>query len=92
VRLGIGLTSDHEATVRGVYLVMAPAAWFTLVPLAHASLLSGVVLSLGTAVGSHSRREDVVNCPMCPAWMGGGMALGLVIGVLLVVLLVVLIV
>jgi len=47
----IGLTSDDEVTVRGVYLVMAPAAWFVLVPLAHASLLSGIALSLGTAWG-----------------------------------------
>ena len=30
---------------------MAPAAWFVLVPLAHASLLSGIVLSLGTTWG-----------------------------------------
>jgi len=47
----IGLTSQDEATVRGAYLVMAPAAWFVLVPLAHASLLSGVALSLGTTWG-----------------------------------------
>jgi hypothetical protein len=47
----IGLTSQHPPTVRGVYLVMAPAAWFVLVPLAHASLLSGVVISLGTPWG-----------------------------------------
>ena len=47
----IGLTSPDERTVRGAYLVMAPAAWFVLVPLAHASLLSGIVLSLGTAWG-----------------------------------------
>lgn len=47
----IGLTSQDERTVRGAYLVMAPAAWFVLVPLAHASLLSGVVLSLGTPWG-----------------------------------------
>ena len=47
----IGLTSNNEATARGAYLVMAPAAWFVLVPLAHASLLSGIVLSLGTAWG-----------------------------------------
>ena len=47
----IGLTSQDERTVRGVYLVMAPAAWFVLVPLAHASLLSGIVLSLGTTWG-----------------------------------------
>ena len=47
----IGLTSDEETTVRGAYLVMAPAAWFVLVPLAHASLLSGIALSLGTTWG-----------------------------------------
>lgn len=47
----IGLTSEDERTVRGAYLVMAPAAWFFLVPLAHASLLSGIALSLGTAWG-----------------------------------------
>jgi hypothetical protein len=48
---GVGLTSRDEVTVRGAYLVMAPAAWFVLVPLAHASLVSGVALSLGTAWG-----------------------------------------
>lgn len=48
---GVGLTSQDEATVRGAYLVMAPAAWFVLVPLAHASLLSGIVLSLTTTWG-----------------------------------------
>ena len=47
----IGLTSEDEATVRGAYLVMAPAAWFVLVPLAHASLLSGIAISLGTPWG-----------------------------------------
>ena len=47
----IALNSSDERIVRGVYLVMAPAAWFVLVPLAHGSLLSGVVLSLGTTWG-----------------------------------------
>jgi hypothetical protein len=47
----IGLASSDERTVRGAYLVMAPAAWFVLVPLAHASLFSGLVLSLGTPWG-----------------------------------------
>jgi hypothetical protein len=47
----IAITSEDEGTVRGAYLVMAPAAWFVLVPLAHASLLSGIALSLGTAWG-----------------------------------------
>jgi hypothetical protein len=48
---GIGLTSQDEPTVRGAYLVMAPAAWLVLVPLAHASLLSGIAISLGTPWG-----------------------------------------
>ena len=47
----IGFISDDEVKVRGAYLLMAPAAWFVLVPLAHASLLSGLVLSLGTSWG-----------------------------------------
>ena len=47
----IGYISDDPVQVRGAYLLMAPAAWFVLVPLAHASLLSGIVLSLGTTWG-----------------------------------------
>ena len=47
----VGLTSHDEQTVRGVYLVMEPAAWFVLVPLAFASLLTGIVQSLGTTWG-----------------------------------------
>lgn len=47
----IAMTSQDERTVRGAYLVMAPAAWFVLVPLVHASLLTGIALSLGTTWG-----------------------------------------
>ncbi|MDP9473164.1 MAG: DUF2269 domain-containing protein [Chloroflexota bacterium] len=47
----VGLTSQHAETVRGAYLVMEPAAWFVLVPLAFASLLTGIVQSLGTKWG-----------------------------------------
>lgn len=47
----VGLTSPDAQTVRGAYLVMEPAAWFVLVPLAFASLLSGLVMSLGTTWG-----------------------------------------
>lgn len=47
----IGLTSADAATVRGVYLVMEPAARFVLVPLAIASLVTGIVQSLGTKWG-----------------------------------------
>jgi hypothetical protein len=47
----IGLTSQDAQTVRGAYLVMEPAARFVLVPLAFASLLTGIVQSLGTEWG-----------------------------------------
>lgn len=47
----VGLTSQDPQTVRGAYLVMEPAAWFVLVPLAFASLLTGLIQSLGTAWG-----------------------------------------
>jgi hypothetical protein len=47
----IGLTSDDAQTVRGAYLVMEPAARWALIPLALASLLSGLAQSLGTAWG-----------------------------------------
>jgi hypothetical protein len=60
----IGVTSDDERTVRGAYLVMAPAAWFVLVPLAHASLLSGIALSLGTTWGLFRHYWVVVKLGM----------------------------
>jgi uncharacterized membrane protein len=47
----VGLTSDDAQTVRGVYLVMEPAAWLVLLPLAIASLLTGLIQSLGTVWG-----------------------------------------
>ncbi|MDQ4081332.1 MAG: DUF2269 domain-containing protein, partial [Actinomycetota bacterium] len=47
----VGLTSQDGETVRGTYLVMEPAASFVLVPLALASLLTGLVQSLGTTWG-----------------------------------------
>jgi uncharacterized membrane protein len=47
----VGLTSQDAATVRGAYLVMEPAARIVLVPLALASLLTGVIQSLGSAWG-----------------------------------------
>lgn len=47
----VGLTSQDAQTVRGVYLVMEPTARFTLLPLALASLFSGLIQSLGTTWG-----------------------------------------
>lgn len=47
----IGLSSADPGTVRGAYLVMEPAAWFVLLPLAVASLVTGIIQSLGTKWG-----------------------------------------
>jgi uncharacterized membrane protein len=47
----VGLTSRDAQTVRGAYLVMEPTARLVLVPLAFASLITGIVQSLGTTWG-----------------------------------------
>lgn len=47
----VGMTGHDTQTVRGAYVVMEPAAWFVLVPLAFASLVTGLVQALGTAWG-----------------------------------------
>jgi hypothetical protein len=47
----VGLTSGDQQTVRGAYLAMERAAWLVLVPLAFASLLTGIVQSLVTTWG-----------------------------------------
>ncbi len=47
----VGLTSQDAQTVRGSYLVMEPITWFVLVPLTLASLLTGLVQSMGTTWG-----------------------------------------
>ncbi len=46
-----GLTSPDAQRVRAVYLSMEVLGWFVLVPLSLASLLTGLVQSLGTAWG-----------------------------------------
>jgi hypothetical protein len=46
-----GLTSQDPPTVRGAYLVMELTGWVVLVPLSLASLLTGLVSSLGSAWG-----------------------------------------
>ena len=45
------LVSDDAGLVRGAYLSMEVLGWFVLMPLALASLLSGVAQSLGTNWG-----------------------------------------
>jgi uncharacterized membrane protein len=47
----IALTSNDVPTVRGVFLVMEPAASYTLVPLAVVSLVTGLIQSLATPWG-----------------------------------------
>jgi len=46
-----GLTSQDAQTVRGAYLTMELIGWYALVPLSLASLLTGLVQSLGTTWG-----------------------------------------
>ena len=46
-----GLASDDVQQVRAVYVAMEVIAWFVIVPLAFASLLTGLVQSLGTQWG-----------------------------------------
>lgn len=45
------LTSPDVQTVRGTYLAMELTGWYVLVPLCLASLLTGLVMSLGTPWG-----------------------------------------
>lgn len=46
-----GLTSEDAQTVRAVYLTMELVGWYALVPLALASLLTGLAQSLSTQWG-----------------------------------------
>lgn len=46
-----GLTSQDAQMVRAAYLAMGLTAWFVIVPLSLASLLTGLVQSLGTKWG-----------------------------------------
>lgn len=46
-----GLTCRNDQMVRSFYLAMEPITWFVIVPFAIASLLTGVLLSLGTKWG-----------------------------------------
>jgi len=47
----IGLTADDPAVVRGVYQVLEPVGWSTLVPFSVAGLLTGLIQALGTTWG-----------------------------------------
>jgi len=47
----VGLTSQDAQLVRAVYLAAEPIIWFAIIPLALASLLSGLVQSLGSTWG-----------------------------------------
>lgn len=46
-----GLTAEDAQRVRGAYLAMEVTGWYVIVPLAFASLLTGLVQSLGTPWG-----------------------------------------
>jgi hypothetical protein len=46
-----GLTSQDPPRVRAAYLAMEMTGWFVIVPLSLASLVTGLIQSLGTAWG-----------------------------------------
>jgi hypothetical protein len=46
-----GLTSRDAQMARAAYVTMELTTWFVIVPFAFASLLSGLVVSLGTSWG-----------------------------------------
>src|SRR5881628_3305955 len=54
-----GLTSQDAQIVRAAYLAMDLAARFVIVPLAFASLLTGLIQSLGTPWGLF-RQDPIV--------------------------------
>ena len=47
----VGMSSSDTQLARAAYLAMEVTTWFVIVPLAFASLLSGVISSLGTKWG-----------------------------------------
>jgi ABC-type nitrate/sulfonate/bicarbonate transport system permease component len=46
-----GLTSQDAQMARAAYVTMELTTWFVIVPFAFASLLSGLVVSMGTSWG-----------------------------------------
>ncbi|MCP2247347.1 hypothetical protein [Lentzea aerocolonigenes] len=46
-----GVTAQDDRLVRSAYLVAEPVVWYVIVPFAVASLLTGLVSSLGSAWG-----------------------------------------
>ena len=47
----IAMVSEDADVVRSVYITMEAAGWYVLLPLSAASLLTGLVQSLGTRWG-----------------------------------------
>jgi hypothetical protein len=47
----VGLLAQNEQTMRAAYVAMEASGWFVLVPLALASLLTGLVQATGTRWG-----------------------------------------
>ena len=45
------VTSQETQTIRAAWIAMAQLGWYTIVPLAIASLLTGLIMSLGTKWG-----------------------------------------
>jgi hypothetical protein len=48
---GAAMAGQDEQVVRAAYLMMEPVAWYAVVPLAVASLLTGIIQALGSPWG-----------------------------------------
>ncbi|MCX5275336.1 hypothetical protein [Streptomyces virginiae] len=47
----VGMTGQNAQTTRAMYMAMEVTGWYVIVPLAAASLLTGVISALGTTWG-----------------------------------------
>lgn len=60
----IGVTSRDSALTRGIYLSLQAIGWYALIPFSVASLLTGLVQSLGTTWGLLSHYWVLVKLAM----------------------------
>ena len=58
-----GVTSDDAQMVRAAYLAMELTGWFVIVPLSLASLITGIIQSLGTQWGFVPALLDSAEAP-----------------------------
>jgi hypothetical protein len=65
----VALVSNHEGTVRAIYVTMAPLALWVLLPLAVAALIVGVVHAWRSPVGLLNHWWVVVKLAITAVWV-----------------------